>query len=84
MTVTRGHGWSLLVTPKPLRIKGFGVTLLSTPNGIRTRAATLKGWMKSNLDWYESTDERAFFDRENYRQSRVGHSTGINDFRVNF
>ena len=50
MAVTRGQCWSLTVTPKPLRIKGFGVDFQSTPNGIRTRAATLKGWCPRPLD----------------------------------
>jgi len=42
--VFRGYSWLVAVTPKPLPIKGFWVIFQSTPNGIRTRAATLKGW----------------------------------------
>ena len=48
--VTRGYSWLVAVTPKPLPIKGFGVIFQSTPNGIRTRAATLKGWCPRPLD----------------------------------
>ena len=48
--VTRGHCWSLADTPKPLQRQGFGVIFQSTPNGIRTRAATLKGWCPRPLD----------------------------------
>src|SRR5665811_1969412 len=50
MAVTRGHCWSLVVTPKPLQLRGFVVHFQSTPNGIRTRAATLKGWCPRPLD----------------------------------
>src|SRR5580698_1689568 len=50
MVVTGGHSWSPTDTPKPLQIKGFGVVFRSTPNGIRTRAATLKGWCPRPLD----------------------------------
>jgi hypothetical protein len=50
MVVIGGHCWSLAVTPKPLQIKGFRSIFQSTPNGIRTRAATLKGWCPRPLD----------------------------------
>ena len=36
-----------MATLKPLQTKGFRANFLRTPNGIRTRAATLKGWMRS-------------------------------------
>ena len=48
--VFRGHSWSLVVTrgdTKPLANKGLSPNFLRTPNGIRTRAATLKGWSRS-------------------------------------
>ena len=50
MAVTRGHCWSLVVTPRPLQLKDFALHFQSTPNGIRTRAATLKGWCPRPLD----------------------------------
>jgi hypothetical protein len=36
-----------------------GSRSLRTPNGIRTRAATLKGWRDSSSGPSESTDQRA-------------------------
>ena len=48
-----GHSWSLVVTrgdTKPLANKGLSPNFLRTPNGIRTRAATLKGWCPRPLD----------------------------------
>ena len=49
----RGHSWSRVVTrgdTKPLANKGLSPNFLRTPNGIRTRAATLKGWCPRPLD----------------------------------
>ncbi len=48
--VTRGHSWSRVETPNPLQTKDFSPNFLRTPNGIRTRAATLKGWCPRPLD----------------------------------
>ena len=45
--VNCGFSWSPVVTngeAKGLANKGVWPNFLSTPNGIRTRAATLKGW----------------------------------------
>ncbi len=51
--VNGGQSWSQPVTSghtKILAIKGFWADFQSTPNGIRTRAATLKGWCPRPLD----------------------------------
>ena len=48
-----GHSWSLAGNrghAKALAISGFSQSFLCTPNGIRTRAATLKGWCPRPLD----------------------------------
>ena len=41
---------------RPIAEIRFHQELRSTPNGIRTRAATLKGWMMSPMNECESSD----------------------------
>jgi hypothetical protein len=47
------------------------------PNGIRTRAATLKGWTKSDLPKREITDQQRYSLTKTIARKGLGHTAGI-------
>jgi|ERR1039458_236965 hypothetical protein len=49
------------------------------PQGIRTRAATLKGWVNSECVDAETTDQRQYSMSKSCDRKGFGHTTGINE-----
>ena len=48
-----------------------------TPNGIRTRAATLKGWMTAEIWEYKISDQVLFLGRSMLSYQWHGRSAGV-------
>ena len=67
---------------KRLLIKGFSSIFLRTPNGIRTRAATLKGWERLVEHGNKVADQGTFRIDNLLPTSCSGRSTGTIDLKL--